>query len=144
MKSASSVCTVLALRSRYTFAVKSAFWLAILVSALAAAWILARVRRAIRARERAAEERAALLLAGLALPAATPANPAPQSMRAVAADGLAQQKLLFESAQKSGDAGEPALAIQLYARLLARYPSSGFSEQARAGVEAQKRKLVKD
>ena len=65
------------------------------------------------------------------------------AVRAVPADGLAQQKLLFEAAHKAGEAGEPALAIQLYARLLARYPASAFAPQARAAVEALKKKLVK-
>jgi hypothetical protein len=123
---------------------KSAFWLAVLVSVVAAAWVVARIRRTIKERERAEEERAASLLAGLVGTAAAPANPAPQPMRAAVVDELAQQKLLFESAHKAGEAGEPALAIQLYARLLTRYPSSAFSEQACAGAEVQKKKLVKD
>ena len=54
-----------------------------------------------------------------------------------------QQKLLFEAAAKAGEAGEPALSIQLYARLIARYPDSAFVAQARAAVEAQKSKLAK-
>ena len=120
------------------------FWLVVLVSVVAAAWVIARIRRTIKERERAEEERAANLLAALALPTPAPANPAPQPVRAAAVDDLAQQKLLFESAHKAGEAGEPALAIQLYARLLARFPSSSFAEQARTGAEAQKKKLVKD
>jgi hypothetical protein len=59
------------------------------------------------------------------------------------AAALAQQKLLFEAAAKAAEAGEPALSIQLYARLLARYPASKLGEQARAGVEEQKKKLTK-
>jgi hypothetical protein len=59
------------------------------------------------------------------------------------AAALAQQKLLFEAAAKAGEAGEPALAIQLYARLLARYPASKMAEQAKAAVEEQKKKLAK-
>lgn len=55
----------------------------------------------------------------------------------------AQQKLLYEAATKAGEAGEPVLAIQLYARLIARYPESELGAQARAAVEAQKKKLVK-
>jgi hypothetical protein len=75
-----------------------------------------------------------------------PAEPvaAPASNAALAPSaGLAQQKLLFEAAHKAGEAGEPALAIQLYARLLARFPASGFADQARARVEAEKKKLAK-
>ena len=114
------------------------FWLAILVAVVAAVWIVARIRRTIRERELAEEARAANLLAGLAGTRAAPVTPAPQPVRAIVTDDLAQQKLLFESAHKAGEAGEPALAIQLYARLLARYPASAFAEQARAGTEALK------
>ena len=57
--------------------------------------------------------------------------------------GMAQQKLLYEAASKAGEAGEAVLSIQLYARLLARYPQTAFDTQARAAVEAQKKKLVK-
>ena len=56
--------------------------------------------------------------------------------------GLAQQKLLFEAASKAGEAGEAVLSIQLYARLVARYPNSALGAQARQAVEAQKKKLV--
>lgn len=131
------------------------FWVAVLVFAAAVVWIIARVRRIIREKELAAEARAAELLAALAgnarppgaAPAATVPSPSPApaaaAPSAAAGNDLAQQKLLFESAHKAGEAGEPALAIQLYARLLARYPSSAFSDQARASAEAQKKKLVK-
>jgi hypothetical protein len=56
--------------------------------------------------------------------------------------GMAQQKLLYDAASKAGEAGEAVLSIQLYARLLARYPESTLGAQARAAVEAQKKKLV--
>jgi len=56
--------------------------------------------------------------------------------------GLAQQKLLFEAASKAGEAGEAVLSIQLYARLVARFPNSALGAQARQAVEAQKKKLV--
>ena len=58
------------------------------------------------------------------------------------AAGLAQQKLLFEAAGKAGEAGEALLSIQLYARLVARFPNSTLGAQARAAVEAQKKKLL--
>jgi len=61
---------------------------------------------------------------------------------AKAAD-LAQQRLLFDAAAKAGEAGEPVLSIQLYARLLARYPDSTLASQARAAVEMQKKYLTK-
>lgn len=133
--------------SGYTFTVKGMFWVAVLVFAVAAAWIIARIRRTIKEREQAEEARAANLLAGLLSPAATaavvPANPAPRPVRVAPIDDLAQQKLLFESAHKAAEAGEPALAIQLYARLLSRFPATGFAEAARAAVVALHKKVVK-
>jgi len=59
------------------------------------------------------------------------------------AGDLAKQRLLLEAAAKAGEAGEPVLSIQLYARLLARYPDSTFSSTARAAVEMQKKNLTK-
>jgi len=87
-------------------------------------------------RERAAEERMASFmtqaLAERAVPVASaPAPPDPA------------QRLLFEAAGKAGEAGEPVLAIQLYARLLSRFPDTPFAAQARAAVDAQKKKLAK-
>jgi hypothetical protein len=123
---------------------KGMFWLTVLFAVAVVVWVIARIRRTIREREQAEEARAASLLAGLVGKSAAPGNPAPQPVRAAVVDDVAQQKLLFESAHKAGEAGEPALAIQLYARLLARYPASAFAEQARAGADALKRKLVKD
>jgi hypothetical protein len=123
---------------------KGMFWLTVLFAVAVVVWVIARIRRTIREREQAEEARAASLLAGLVGKSAAPANPAPQPVRAAVVDDVAQQKLLFESAHKAGEAGEPALAIQLYGRLLARYPASAFAEQARAGADAQKKKLVKD
>ncbi len=49
--------------------------------------------------------------------------------------------MLFEAAGKAGQAGEPALSIQLYARLIARYPQSALVGQARAAVDSHKKKL---
>jgi hypothetical protein len=54
-----------------------------------------------------------------------------------------RRKLCSKPPHKAGEAGEPALAIQLYARLLARYRRRRFAAQARAAVEAQKKKLGK-
>jgi hypothetical protein len=79
---------------------------------------------------RAAEERASVFMA--------------QAMAGAAPDPTARtQKLLLEAAAKAGEAGEPALAIQLYARFLSRYPDSALAPQARAAVEAQKKSLAK-
>ena len=71
--------------------------------------------------------------------AATKRQPASQAD----AEAVAKQRLLFDAAAKAGDAGEPVLSIQLYARLLARYPDSALASQARAAVEVQKKSLAK-
>ena len=65
--------------------------------------------------------------------------PAGSAPRASAAP---QERLLLEAAAKAGEAGEPALAIQLYARLLSRFPQTAFAEQARAAVAVQKKRLA--
>jgi hypothetical protein len=92
-------------------------------------------------RKRAAEERMASFVAQAAPQVHAAAAAAPQP----AIDSLAasQQKLLLDAASKAGEAGEPVLAIQLYARLLSRYPNTAFAGQARAAVAAQKKKLAK-
>lgn len=102
-------------------------------------------RKRLRERNQASEERMLAFMAQ-ARPAASiaPAAAVPPDPTPVPPDPtLAQQKLLLEAATKAGEAGEPALSIQLYARLLARYPQTAFAAQARAAVEAQKRKLAK-
>jgi hypothetical protein len=73
--------------------------------------------------------------------AMTQAMPSPKPLPAQDPAGMAQQKLLYEAASKAGEAGEAVLSIQLYARLLARYPDSTLGTQARAAVEAQKKRL---
>ena len=98
-----------------------------------------RWRERLLERQRAAEERFASFVAQ-----ARPAAPAVQAPKAEAVPGLPQQKLLFEAAARAGEAGEPALSIQLYARLLSRFPETAFAAQARAAVEAQKKKLIKN
>jgi hypothetical protein len=55
---------------------------------------------------------------------------------------VAIQRLLLEAGAKAGEAGEPALSIQLYAKLLTRYPNCTFAQQARAALETQKKKLA--
>lgn len=128
------------------------FWLLIFAVVAGAAGLIWHTVRKWEARKRAEEERFAIFMKGTAgaaqpkdsaiLPAPSPAA-TPITAPPAAADGLAQQKLLFESAHKAGEAGEHALAIQLYARLLARYPATTLASQARAAVEAQKKKLLK-
>lgn len=126
-------------------------WLLLFASVAAAVWLVRHGLSKWQARKRAEEERLANFMAQTtasaklkadaplpAIAAEVPAAPLPAS-----SSDLARQKLLFEAAHKSGEAGEPALAIQLYARLLARYPATAFAAEARAAVEAQKKKLLK-
>ena len=85
--------------------------------------------------KRASEERLATFIAQ--------AKPVTPTAAAAAVDtSLPTQKLLFEAALKAGEAGEPALSIQLYGRLLERYPQSALGGQAQAAIEQQKRKLA--
>ena len=79
-------------------------------------------------REQAAERRLVAFMAQARAQVA-PADPA--------------QRLLFEAAGKAGEANEPALAIQLYARLISRFPDGAFAAQARAAVDSQKKKLAR-
>jgi TolA-binding protein len=122
-------------------------WLLLFAIAVAAGWLIRRSLRQWNARQRAEEARFADFMAGTtaAKPkAAEPGSaPLPAASLPQTTDGLAQQKMLFEAAHKAGEAGEPALAIQLYGRLLARYPATAFADQARAGAAALKKKLVK-
>ena len=116
---------------------KAMFWLAVLVSGAVAVFLVRYLLRKHADRERDAEARAAQFLAqmaGVKRPAAAPPATVPSSVET--------QKLLFDAARKAGEAGEPELAIQLYARLLKRFPDSGFASEVRAAVEAQKR-LIK-
>jgi hypothetical protein len=76
-------------------------------------------------RQRTSEERFAALVSAHTKPADT------------------KEKLLLDAAAKAAEAGEPALAIQLYARLISRFPQSALAEQARRAVEEQKRNLAK-
>jgi hypothetical protein len=153
MKSASSVCI-----GGYTFRMKNVVWLIALgILAGLGYWVWLAMKR-YGERKRAAEERFATFVAqtmkppaprldaapvdaapAAPKPAAAPAAPKPA---AAPARDLAPQALLFEAAAKAGEAGEPALSIQLYARLIARYPDGALVPQARAAVEAQKRRLA--
>ena len=122
---------------------RTLFWLATIGSAAVVVFVLRYLLRKHAERERAAEARAAEFLVQMGAiprPAAAPAlAPAP----APGPNALNTQKLLFDAAHKASDAGEPALAIQLYARLLARFPESAFAAEARSAAEMQKKKLIK-
>ncbi|MGQ0652236.1 MAG: hypothetical protein ACT4P4_08230 [Betaproteobacteria bacterium] len=101
--------------------------LILVASAAAIVVLLVRLKRRWQERKRVSEGRMASFVAQ-----AMPARPA-----------APEQKLLFDAASKAAQAGEPALAIQLYARLLSRFPDTALAAQARENVEAQKRKLAK-
>ena len=123
---------------------KTALLLVLAAFAAAFAWLIWHNTRKWKDRQRAEQERFASFMSGAASAAPGKILPSPEAaIPSPDGAGLAQQKLLFEAARKAGEAGEPALAIQLYARLLARYPASTFAGEARAAVEAQKKKLVK-
>lgn len=111
---------------------KQIVWLAILAAAGVLAYSLWTLRRRHLGRQRAAQERLTRFIAQT-MPAPKP-QPEPESP---------MQKLLLDAAAKAGEAGEAALSIQLYARLLARYPDSSLAGQARTAMEAQKKKLAK-
>ncbi len=104
------------------------FWVLLVAGAAGAVVWLRTWRRRQTEREQVAEQRLAAFVAQVR-PAAPAADPA--------------QKLLFDAAVKAGDANEPVLCIQLYARLLSRFPEGTLAEQARAAVEVQKKKLAK-
>ena len=106
-------------------------WLLVFALGAAAAYWLRSFARRRDELARASEKRMASFMAE-AMAKSTPADP-----------GAAQQRLLFDAAAKAGEAGEPVLAIQLYARLIARFPQCALATQARAAVEAQKKKIAK-
>ena len=108
---------------------KLLFWLLLMAAGAGLAYWWRGWRRRHAEREQAAAARMASFMAQARAAAPPPADPA--------------QKLLFDAAAKAGEANEPALAIQLYARLLARFPNGGFAPQARAALELQKSKLTK-
>ncbi len=126
------------------------FWLAVIVFAGALVWLVWFLRRKAEERQLAEAARAAAFVSELGPaakailePAALRPAPALVAPAPAPVGDIALQKLLFEAAHKAGEAGEAALAIQLYARLLARYPATSFAEPARAAAAALKRKLVK-
>ena len=129
------------------------FWLVMAAFAATLIGLVWYVRRKSEERRFAEEARVAAFVSGLAATprpvtgttdrAAPSPSPAPSPFPSAPANGIALQKLLFEAAQKAGEAGEPALAIQLYARLLSRFPATGFAEPARAAVAALRKKVSK-
>jgi hypothetical protein len=135
MKSASRVCI-----GGYTFRMTIGAWLLALAAVGVFGYAIWLFRRRLGERQRVADERVASFMAQARPASAPPASaPAPALQKPLEP----QQRLLLEAGAKAAEAGEPALSIQLYARLLARYPDSPFAAQARSAVEAQKQKLAK-
>jgi hypothetical protein len=119
------------------------FWIVVLLLGAACLWIVRIGWRRWDDNRRAEEARMAAFVSGLASPKPAPTAEPPAPVVTPANGDVAVQRLLFDAAHKAGEAGEPALAIQLYARLLARYPSTSFAEPARAAAAALKKKLAK-
>ena len=136
-----------------------AVWIGLLCVAAGFGYAFWLVARKHAERKQAAEERLAAFVAQMrpgapkldtALAPAPAATPSPDAEAAPAvpkpgatAPDLGVQKMLFEAAFKAGEAGEPALSIQLYARLIARYPDGAFVVQARAAAEKAKARLAR-
>jgi hypothetical protein len=138
MKSASSVCI-----GGYTFRMKMVVWLGLLGVVAGFGYAFWVVMRRHAERKQAAEERLAAFVAQIRPVAAKPAAAPELKPAAAPAPDLGLQKLLFEAAVKAAEAGEPALSIQLYARLIVRYPEGAFVAQARAAADREKAKLAR-
>ena len=108
---------------------KALAWFVFIASIAVVAYGLARWRKRWEEHQRIAEARLAQFVSQARAPAAAPA-------------AAPQERLLLEAAGKAAEGGEPVLAIQLYARLLARFPQTMFAAQARAAVAEQKKKLA--
>jgi hypothetical protein len=117
---------------------RAVFWLVVFAGIVAMVYTVKLIRQRYEQRRRASEERAASLLAQVAPRAALPPKEPPLQPKR----DDPHERLLREAAAKAGEAGEPALAVQLYARLLARYPESAYGQQAKEAMEEQKRKLA--
>ena len=123
---------------------KALIWFMIFGVLAGMVWAFSRWRRQWAQRQEAAEARLANFIAQ-ANPTAQTASPVAAAVPPPAAPPpiAPQERLLLDAAAKAGEAGEPVLSIQLYAKLLSRYPQSPFASQARTAVEVQKKKLVK-
>ena len=108
-------------------------WVLFIAAIAGLAYGVAKWRRRSEELQRASEHRMSAFLAE----ARSAVKPSPDAAAAAA------QRLLFDAAAKAAQAGEPVLSIQLYARLLARYPGSALAGEARSAVEAQKKNLAK-
>ena len=130
-------------------------WLLLIACIGSLWWGVGRWRKRLQERDAASEARFAALLAQ-AKPGAAPAAPAGASAASLPASAppaspppippgavAREERLLVDAATKAGDAGEPVLAIQLYAKLLSRYPQTSFAAYARSAVAELKKRLAK-
>jgi hypothetical protein len=115
---------------------KTMLWLTVLAALAGIVYWISLMLAKWRERKRAAEERVATFIAQ-AMPGKAPA---PATAPPKVNNEVMLQRLLLEAASKAAEAGEPGLSIQLYGRLLSRYPQSSFAGMARAAVEAQTKK----
>jgi len=113
-------------------------WFVVLSAIGGVVWYIARMRRQWAERQEEAEARMVSMIAEVRPAAAPPLSATPVSAQPV---HVPEERLLLDAAGKAGEAGEPALAIQLYAKLLSRFPRTAFASQARAAVEEQKKRL---
>lgn len=113
---------------------KVLIWLVVIAILACFGYWLWRLRQRMEERREAAEQRAASLVAEMRGPAIAAAG--------ARATPAIQEQLLLDAATKAAAAGEPALSIQLYARLLSRFPQTSLAAQARSAVEEQKKKLA--
>jgi hypothetical protein len=120
---------------------KALAWLLVLGAIGGVVWSIRRWRGQLAEREKASEQRFASFMAQVRPPSAPLAPALAAGALPPAAPIAPQERLLLEAAGKAGEAGEPVLAIQLYAKLLSRYPQTSLAVQARAAVAEQKKKL---
>ena len=111
---------------------KALGWFIFIAAIGALAYAIAQWRKRWEERQRIAEARFADFIAQ-----ARPAAVAP-----AAAAAAPEERLLLDAAGKAHEAGEPALAMQLYARLIARFPQGSCAGEARAAVGELKKKLA--
>jgi hypothetical protein len=117
----------------YTFRMRLLLWFTVIGAIGGIALWFWKARERWKDKQRESEQRFAEMMAQLK------PTVAPTLVKVEAPE----QRLLFDAAGKAAAAGEPVLSIQLYARLLARYPDTQFAAQAKAAVESQKKKLAK-
>ena len=118
-------------------------WMLAFVIVAGLVYVVRRAYAQWNERSNAAEARMASLLAQARSAVPGGAAVAAAGLPGLPAKQAVHDRLLFDAAAKTAQAGEPVLAIQLYARLLSRYPQSALAAQARAAVAEQKSKLAK-